>query len=54
MRKRRAALDVTVANQPEGAALGEDGCFVVERAVAKVKGEPRGDTVAVCDLNDFA
>jgi hypothetical protein len=54
MRKRWAALDVTVADQAEGAALGEDGCFIVQRAVAKVKGESRGDAVAVCDLNEIA
>ena len=54
MRKRRTALDVTVADQAEGATLGEDGSFVVERAVSEVKGEPRGDAVAVCDLNEIA
>ena len=40
LRKGGTALDVMVADQPEDAALGEDGGLLVERAVAKVKSEP--------------
>jgi hypothetical protein len=42
-----------VADQPEDAVLGEDCGFVVERAVAKVKGETGGNPIAVSDLNEI-
>jgi hypothetical protein len=43
-----------VAEEPEDLALGVDGGFVVEGAVAKVKGEAGGDVVTVSDLNEIA
>src|SRR5947209_18537190 len=42
-----------IADQPEDSVLGEDGCLIIERAVAKVKGKPRSDPVAVSDLNEI-
>jgi hypothetical protein len=42
-----------VADQAEGGTLGEDRCFIVKRAIAEVKGKPRGDAIAVCDLNEI-
>jgi hypothetical protein len=51
--KGGTALDVMIADQPKGATLGEDRCFIIERAVAKVKGEPRSNPVAMSDLNEI-
>ena len=42
-----------VADQAEGGTLGEDCRFIIERAVAEVKSKPRGDAIAVCDLNEI-
>ncbi len=42
-----------VADQPEDVVLGEDGCLIIERAIAKVKGETGGDTIAMSDLNEI-
>src|SRR5882757_4673900 len=53
LRKGGTALDVMVADQPEDSVLGEDGGLVVEGAIAKVKGEPRSNPVAMSDLNEF-
>ena len=41
-----AALDVVVADELEGIALGEDGGVVIERTIAKAEKEARGDAVA--------
>src|SRR6266403_981802 len=43
-----------IADQPEGTALGKDCGLIIERAVAKVKGEPRSNPVAMSDLNEIA
>src|SRR5260370_8145333 len=42
-----------VADQPEDVVLGEDGGLIIERAIAKVKGETGGDTIAMGDLNEI-
>lgn len=52
--KCRSALDVTIANEPNDFALRKDGGFVVERAVAEVKGEARGHPIAVPHLDQIA
>src|SRR5271170_4027379 len=54
VRKRRPTLDMMVADQPNDFALRKYCSFVVERAVAKVKDEPRRDPVAVANLNEIA
>jgi hypothetical protein len=45
---------VMIADQAEDPALGEDGDLVVERAIAKVKAEARGDAIAVRNLDQVA
>jgi hypothetical protein len=42
-----------VADQPEDAALRKDCGLIIERAIAKVKGKPRSNPVAVSDLNEI-
>jgi hypothetical protein len=54
LRKGGTALDMMVADQPEDTPLSEDGCFVIERAVAKAIGKPRSNPIAVSDLNEIA
>jgi len=49
-----AALDVVVADQLEGFALGVDGGLVVEGAIAEAVDEVGGDAVAVGDLGELA
>jgi hypothetical protein len=50
----RALLDEMVIQKMEGAVLGKDSGFVVERAVFKVKCEPAGHATASRDLGEVA
>ncbi|MGA8086331.1 MAG: hypothetical protein WCA10_03440 [Terracidiphilus sp.] len=54
MREVGAFLNVVIGDQPKDAALGEDGGFVVKRSIFEVKGQVRGHTIAMHDLDQVA
>ena len=43
-------LDVVVADETEGATLGEHRYFIIYRAVAESEDDARGDPITVNDL----
>ncbi len=51
--EERAVLNVVVADQAKGGALGEHGYVVVKGAVAKVVRKTRTNTVAVNELKEL-
>ncbi len=54
MREEGAFLDMSIGDKAEGAALREDGGFVVDGAIFKAEEDARGNLIAAGDLNDVS